>query len=250
MGLREWGLLAVLSLIWGGSFLFGRVAVAEVPPLTVAWLRVLLAAVTLVAVVAASGMLAQVPRTLIGWRPFAVMGLLNNVVPFSLILWGQQELGAGLASVLNATTPLFAAVVTHLFTEDEKLTGAKVTGILLGLAGVAVLANVPAAFSTAGGLAASASPLAYVAVLGAAASYGVAGLQGRRLKGTPPLVSACCQLICSSAILTVLASPGPRRCHPRRRSALSSGWRFCARRWPMCCSSPSLPGPAPPMSCW
>jgi drug/metabolite transporter (DMT)-like permease len=197
MGPFEWGLLILLSIIWGGSFLFGRIAVQEVPPLTVAWLRVLLAAIVLAGVIAV--LRYRWPASLTAWLPFLVMGLLNNVIPFSLILWGQKEIGSGLASILNATTPLFAAVIAHLLTDDEKLTANKVLGVLIGLAGVAILVG-PTALGNLGG-----HGLAELAVLGAAVSYGFAGWWGRRLRSYPPIVSAGSQLICSSAIMTAFA---------------------------------------------
>lgn len=197
MGLIEWSLLLSLSLIWGGSFLFGRMAVAEMPPITVAWVRVMIAAVVLAAIVAITRL--AFPKGLSGWAPYFVMGAVNNVIPFTLIFWGQKEIGAGLAAVLNATTPLFAGILAHFFTTDEKLTVTKLTGVLIGVAGVAVLVG-PTALA---GLGAGAWP--QLAVLGAAVSYGVAGLWGRRFRGTPPLVSACSQLACSTLILAPLA---------------------------------------------
>lgn len=197
MGFIEWALLISLSVIWGGSFLFGRMAVQEVPPLTVAWVRVMIAAAVLAGVVAIGRF--GFPRGWAGWAPFFVMGAINNAIPFTLIFWGQQEIGAGLAAVLNATTPLFAAILAHVFTSDEKLTAHKLAGVLIGIAGVGVLVG-PDALSGLG-----ASLAAQLAVLGAALSYGFAGVWGRRFRGLPPLTSACSQLICSTIILAPLA---------------------------------------------
>ncbi len=198
MDRTAWALLLLLSAIWGASFVFGRIAVQELPPFTVAWVRVGLAAAVLLAVSMVAGY--ALPRTLQGWAPFAMMGLLNNVVPFSLIFWGQQEIGAGLASVLNATTPMFAGIVAHLATSDDKLTGNRIAGILIGIAGVAVLVG-PAALTGIGD-----NVFAQLAVLGAALSYAMSGIWGRRLRGTPPLVSACSQLLCSTAMLTIIVA--------------------------------------------
>jgi drug/metabolite transporter (DMT)-like permease len=194
MGPVEWGLLAALSLIWGASFLFGRIAVQEIPPFSVAWIRVGLAAAILSSVVLATR--SAIPRDLKGWAPYLLMGLLNNVLPFSLIFWGQKEIGAGLAAVLNATTPLFAGVIAHVFSADEKLGPAKIAGIVIGIAGVAVLVG-PDAFGALGG-----HVMSELAVLAGAISYGFAGLWGRRFRATPPITSACCQLLCSTVILT------------------------------------------------
>jgi drug/metabolite transporter (DMT)-like permease len=196
LGAAEWGLLLVLSLLWGGSFLFGRIAVAELPPMTVAWLRVALAAVVLVIGL----LIAREPlrRALPQWRAFLIMGLVNNVIPFSLILWGQKEIGAGLAAVLNATTPLFAAVMAHVGTADEKLTGRRVSGLLVGILGVALLVG-PEVWHGFGG-----KVWASAAVLGAALSYGFAGLWGRRFRDLPPALSAWAQLTASTFLLLPL----------------------------------------------
>lgn len=191
-----WSLLLVLSILWGGSFLFGRIAVAELPPMTVAWVRVALAAAALLAglLVAGQSIAPAFPR----WRDFLVMGLVNNVIPFSLIFWGQTEIGAGLAAVLNATTPLFAAVIAHFATSDERLTGNRIAGLLIGIAGVLVLVG-PEVWSGLGQ-----SVWAQLAVLGAALSYGFAGLWGRRFRSFPPALSALSQLSASTLLLLPL----------------------------------------------
>ena len=193
MGALEWTLLIVLSILWGGSFLFGKVAVAEIPPLTLAFFRVLIAAMLLWIVVRATGI--ATPRSLADWMPFFVLGFLNNVVPFSLILWGQQEIGAGLASILNATTPLFTVVVANAFLADERLTSGKVAGVLLGLVGVAVLVGL----DTLQGL--GSHVWAQLACLGAALSYGFAATYARRFRGMPTTAVATGQLTASSLIL-------------------------------------------------
>lgn len=197
LGFTEWALLLSLSIIWGGSFLFGRIAVQEVPPITVAWVRVVIAAAVLAVVVALLRL--GLPKSWAEWRPFFVMGAINNAIPFTLIFWGQQEIGAGLAAVLNATTPLFAGVLGHVFTTDERMSGHKLAGVLIGIAGVAVLVGPDAVAGLGQNL------WAQIAVLGAAFSYGLAGLWGRRFRGLPPLTSACSQLVCSSIILAPLA---------------------------------------------
>jgi drug/metabolite transporter (DMT)-like permease len=196
LGATEWGLLLVLSLLWGGSYLFGRMAVAELPPMTVAWLRVAIAAAVLLIGLAIAGQ--AVGPALLKWREFLVMGLVNNVIPFSLILWGQTAIGAGLAAVLNATTPLFAAIIAHLGTADEKLTGNRLAGLLIGIAGVAILVG-PEAMAGMGS-----NVWALLAVLGAALSYGFAGFWGRRFRGLPPALSALSQLSASTLLLLPL----------------------------------------------
>lgn len=191
----DWALLATLSVLWGGSFFFVEVAVERVPPATVVTGRVGLAAVALWAWVAARRL--PIPRDGRTWVAFAVMGALNNVVPFGLIAWGQTVIDSGLASILNATTPLFTVVIAHLATADERMTANRLAGVVVGLAGVVVLVG-PAALVGLGGQA-----LGQAAVLAAAVSYACAGVYGRRLSGLSPAVAAAGMLSAS----TVMAIP-------------------------------------------
>lgn len=196
---RDWALLVGLSILWGGSFLFGKIAVGEWPALTVAHQRVLLAAATLALVLTLTG--RRLPRNGAAWRAFFAMGLLNNVIPFSLIFWGQTQIASGLASILNATTPLFTVAVAHVLTRDEKLDAGKLAGVLLGIAGVAVLIGRLSFAAGPGHL-----PLGELACLAAALSYAFAGIYGRRFArmGLAPIEVAFGQLVASSAILTPL----------------------------------------------
>ena len=193
----DWLLLIVLSVLWGGSFFFAKVAVGELPPFSIVLGRVAVAAIVLHLLVLASGQ--RMPRDLRLWRYFLVMGLLNNAIPFSLIFWGQKELASGLASILNATTPLFTVLVAHGLTREEKATPAKLLGVALGLLGVALMIGL----DVASGL--GAHLIAEIAVLGAALSYAFAGVFGRRFKGRPPLIVAAGQLTGSSALILPLA---------------------------------------------
>lgn len=162
MTLADWGLLLFLSLLWGGSFFFNQVAVAEIPPLTLVACRVALAAVTLWAVAGLLGF--AVPRGRAALAAFAGMGLLNNAVPFTLIVWGQAQIGSGVAAILNASTPVFAVLLAHGLTADERQTSERLAGVVAGFAGVAVMM---------GGAALGGGPLAayaaYAACLGGAA---------------------------------------------------------------------------------
>jgi drug/metabolite transporter (DMT)-like permease len=193
MGPVEWALLVTLSVLWGGSFFFGKVALADLPPFTVVFGRVSLAALALNLVVLASGQ--RMPGSPRAWGTFAVMGLLNNLVPFSLIFWGQTHIASGLASILNSTTPLFTVVLAHFLTRDERLTASRLTGVLVGLAGVVVMIGP----DVLGGL--RANVLAQGAVLCAALSYALAGIYGRRFRGTPPLVTAAGQVTATTVML-------------------------------------------------
>ena len=123
MNLAEWSMVILLSLLWGGAFFCVGVAVKELPTMTIVVCRVGFAAITLWAIVLASGL--RFPASARLWRMFFIMGFLNNAVPFSLIVWGQGHISSGLASILNATTPLFTVVVAHYLTSDERMTAAK-----------------------------------------------------------------------------------------------------------------------------
>ena len=199
MSLLDWSLLLALSLLWGGSYFFVGVVVKALPPFTIVLLRVAIAAVALHAVLRLTR--TQMPWDASAWAAFFGMGLLNNAIPFSLIVWGQTQIASGLASILNATTPLFALVVAHLVTHDERLSKGRLAGILLGLAGVVVLIG-PDALTGLGS-----DVLAQVAVLGAALSYGCAVTFGRRFKrmGVPPLATAAGQVTASSVMLLPVA---------------------------------------------
>lgn len=199
MGFREWALLLLLSVIWGGSFLFIKLGLRELPPLTFVFARVFLAALALAAYLAVTGL--RFPRQAAVWRAFFGMGLLNNLLPFTLLFWGETRIGGGLASILNATTPIFSIIIAHLLTADERITPQKLGGILLGFAGVFVLIG--------GGLFGPVRPslLAMIACLGAALSYGLAGVFGRRFRrmGIPPAMGAFGQTAASSCMMLPIA---------------------------------------------
>ncbi len=199
MSQYEWLLLIILSIVWGGSFFFVGVAVEALPPLTIVALRVSLATVALLAVVQFSGMrMPTNPRT---WVAFIFMGMLNNVIPFTLIVWGQTHIASGLASILNATTPLFTIVAAHILTKDEKMTSNKVAGVIIGFAGVVIMIGHEALAGLGD------SVFAKLAVLAAAISYSLAGIFGRRFaqNGIKPVVTATGQVTASSLILIPLA---------------------------------------------
>ncbi len=193
MGPLEWALLVLLSVLWGGSFFFAEVALVELRPFTVVFGRVALAALTLMALVYLTGGRMPADRRL--WGAFFVMGLVNNFIPFSLIVWGQTQITGGLASILNATTPVFTVLIAHFFTQDERLTVGRLSGVALGIAGVVVMIG-PAALKGLGG-----NVLAQIAVVGAALSYGIAGVYGRRFGGVPPLVTAAGQVTASTVLM-------------------------------------------------
>ncbi|MBP2305001.1 DMT family transporter [Azospirillum melinis] len=199
MDLTDWGLLIALSILWGGSFFFVGIAVRELPPLTIVAMRVALAALALGGLLRILGL--PMPRDRRTWVAFFGMGALNNLLPFCLIVWGQTQIASGVASVLNATTPLFGVLVAHVLTRDEKMTGNRLAGVLIGFAGVAVMIGPTALAGLGNGL------LPQLAVLGAALSYSFAGIFGRRFKGmgVSPLVTATGQVTASTLMLVPVA---------------------------------------------
>jgi len=199
MGPGDWALLVALSVLWGGSFYFIGVAVTGLPPLTIVTLRVALAALALWAFLRATG--RRMPADLAVWAAFLVMGLLNNALPFTLIVWGQTHIASGLASILNATAPMFTVIVAHAATRDEKLSAGRLIGVVTGFAGVAAMIG-PAAFGGASG-----HVPAQLAVLAAALSYAFAGVYGRRFKrlGIGPVRTAAGQVTASTVLLLPVA---------------------------------------------
>jgi drug/metabolite transporter (DMT)-like permease len=199
MTAREWGLLALLSLLWGGSFFLIGVAIKELPPLTLVTLRVGIAAALLWASAPFLGV--ALPRSAKAVATVAVLGFGNCALPFALIAWGQTHLPSGLASILNAATPLFSVLAAHVLTAEEKLSGLKVFGTVAGLTGVAWLIG-PDLLTGAG-----ANLWAELAVLAAALAYALSAIFGRRVRalGLRPADVAAGQLTAATLYLAPLA---------------------------------------------
>jgi drug/metabolite transporter (DMT)-like permease len=199
---RDWSLLAVLSVLWGGSFFFNGVVLKELPPLTVVLLRVALAAMILLPVLSVYRI--RLPQGLSGWKPFFAIALLNNILPFSLIVIGQTYIPSGLASILNATTPLFTLVVMAA-AGDEKLHARRVAGVVTGLIGVIILHGQEVQRQDLGFQ--SREGIGIMLCLAAAFSYGLSALYARRkLSDSPPLATATFQLLASSLMMAVIAA--------------------------------------------
>lgn len=199
MSARDWIMMTFLSVIWGGSYFFNGIAVQELPPFTIVATRVGLAALTLQIGLRIAGIaMPQAPKI---WLTFFSMGLLNNLIPFSLIVWAQGHIASGLASILIATTPLFAVVLAHCLTREEKMTGGRLAGTLVGFAGVAFMIG-PSALSAIGS-----DLIAEIVVLTAAFTYALAGIYGRRFRtmGIKPIVSATGQITASALMMIPLA---------------------------------------------
>jgi drug/metabolite transporter (DMT)-like permease len=214
----EWGMLLTLSVLWGGSFFFASVMLAELPPFTIVMLRVGVAAVILNLVMSAIGL--RMPRDGRTWVAFFGMGLLNNALPFSLIVWGQTHIASGLAAILNATTPLSTVVVAHFFTSDEKMSVNRLLGVIGGLCGVSVMLG-PAALKGV-----SVGVVAQCAVLAATVSYAFAGVYGRRFQrmGITSMLTATGQITASAVMLLPVALVVD---HP---------WTLPMPSFPVCCA--------------
>ncbi len=195
MNRSDWAILLFLALIWGAAFFFIHVAVAHVAPLTYVWLRLTVAAVGLVAWMRWKGENLSLPLPV--WGAMLILALLNNVVPFALFGWAQQHIASGLASILNATTPIWGVVVAHIATSDEKITPAKLIGIVVGFVGVATMIG-PDLLASGGSL------LPQLACIAASLCYALAGVWARRFKpmGLKPLKVATAQLLVGALVMT------------------------------------------------
>jgi drug/metabolite transporter (DMT)-like permease len=193
MSLKSWGLLILLCFLWGGTVFFIEVALTDVTPFTLVFLRVSIAAAALLSYILVRK--EKLPRDIRLWGAFLVMGFLNNIIPFSLITWGQVYITGSVASILNATTPLFTVLLAHILTQDEKLVSHKFFGIVLGFIGVFILMQ-PTLIDGF-----SVENIGQLAILGAALSYGFAGIWGKRLTKTPAVVNAFGMLACSSILM-------------------------------------------------
>ncbi|HYM31314.1 MAG TPA: DMT family transporter [Candidatus Cybelea sp.] len=197
MNRTEWALLLALALLWSAVFLFAKVALGEIRPFTLVLARLGLGAVALHVMVRLGGRaMPWSPRL---WASFFAMGALNNLVPFCLIAWGQTQIASGLAAILNATTPLFTVILAQVLTRDERATANKIAGVLVGIAGVAVMIG-PGVLR---GL--SANLAAELAIIGAAISYACAGIYGRRFRDLPPLATATGQVTAGAVMILPLA---------------------------------------------
>lgn len=197
MGATEWILLIVLSILWGSSFFFIEIAIQELPTFTVVAARVGLAALILIVFAYWRGM--HIPLSAKALGEFIVLGALRAALPISLIVWAETHIDSGLAGILNATSPLFTAILAHFFTHDDRLTANRFIGVLFGIGGVIVLIG-PDALHGLGS-----QVMAQLAMLGATCCYGFAALYGRRFKNMPTAVSAAGMLIGATILIVPLA---------------------------------------------
>jgi drug/metabolite transporter (DMT)-like permease len=195
----EWGLLFILGGFWGCTFFFNEIALRELPPFSIICFRVGLASLILWLIVWMRGV--AVPRHRDVWIALTVMAAINSAVPFFLIAWGQVHITGGLASILIATSPLFAVVAAHYCTQDEGLTPGKVIGVIAGLVGVVFLLG-PELLGDLGG-----NLLGQLSVLGAAICYAGSAIYGRRFaaRGVSPIIVATGQMSMATVLLLPFA---------------------------------------------
>ena len=198
MQTRNLAVLLLLGAVWGASFLFIKIGVAELAPAVLVTLRLSIAAVALLALLAIRG--GRLPTSWRTWANFCFTGFIGLVMPYLLITWGEQSIPSGMAAILNATTPLFTVLLSYVWTREEQLTGARLLGVALGFVGVVVAVGV-SELSLA-----SASTQGQLAVLLAAACYGFNGLYSRRaFRGQAPLLTATGQLLAAALMLAPVA---------------------------------------------
>ena len=199
MDAYDWVMLITLATVWGGSFLFNAILVAELPVITIVAIRVTVAALALWGFVRVTG--RKIPTTPQVWGALLILGVLNNAIPFSLIVQGQTQITSGLASILNATTPFFTILVAGFFLTDERFSALRILGVFVGFSGVVLMVG-PEAL---GGL--GADFWAQLCALGAALSYGFASVFGRRFRDlkVDPVMVATGQVTMSSLVLWPIA---------------------------------------------
>jgi len=199
MNRSDWAILVTLAVIWGGAFMFIGVAVKHVPPMTYVWLRLTIAAAAMLLFLKLRGHKLGLPREV--WGSILLLAVLNNALPFTLFGWGQTHIASGLASILNATTPIWGVLVAHVFTHDERMTPRKIAGAPLGCAGVATMIG-PTLLANIG-----TDALAQLACIIASLSYALAALWARRFRrmGLSPMSVTTGQLSAGAVIMLPLA---------------------------------------------
>jgi drug/metabolite transporter (DMT)-like permease len=199
MNRADWAILVALALIWGGAFFLISVAVHAIAPLTYVWLRLTIAAAALWLFLWWKGDSIALPRSV--WGSILLLALLNNAIPFALFGWGQTHIASGLASILNATTPIWGVVVAHFFTSDERMSPRKIAGVLLGFGGVATMIG-PSLLSNIG-----TDALAQLACVVASFSYALAAVWARRFRrmGLAPMSVTTGQLSAGALMMLPVA---------------------------------------------
>lgn len=190
---KEVALLAVLATLWGASYTFIRIGVETIPPITFIAARTLIAGGLLLAIIKMRGL--SLPRDPAVWKRFFIQACINSVVPFTLIAWAEQTVNAGLATILNSTTPIFAFLLTVLITRHEAVTTRKLFGTIAGVVGISLIIGMEAFQGIGKEL------VAQLAIVTATISYAAAAIFGRGFKGLDPMMPAAGSMICGALIL-------------------------------------------------
>ncbi|UGX87766.1 DMT family transporter [Phyllobacterium meliloti] len=190
---RELVLLAVLATLWGASYTFIKIGVETIPPVTFIAARTLIAGGLLLVIIKMRGL--SLPRDPAVWKRFFIQACINSVVPFTLVAWAEQTVNAGLATILNSTTPIFAFLLTALITRHEPVTTRKVFGVAAGVVGISLIIGLEA-FNGIGK-----ELVAQLAIVAATISYAVAAIFGKGFKGLDPMMPAAGSMICGAVIL-------------------------------------------------
>lgn len=190
-------LLLLLATLWGGSYSFIKIGVETIPPVTLIAARTLIAGAVLLAVIRWRGL--SLPRNPLIWRRFLIQAVLNSAVPFTLIAWAETSVDAGLASILNAGSPIFAFLLSMLLFRSEAAAGRKLFGVAVGMLGVCLIIGAEALSGFGREL------WAQLALVAAAPCYGGAALFGRNFKGLDPIMPAAGSLLCGALVLTPLS---------------------------------------------
>ncbi|TWB61808.1 drug/metabolite transporter (DMT)-like permease [Rhizobium sp. ERR 922] len=186
-------LLLALATCWGASYTFIRIGVATIPPITLIAARTLIAGLVLLAIIRWRGL--NLPRDAATWKRFLIQSCLNSAIPFTLIAWAEQTVDAGLATILNSTTPIFAFLIAAFVLRSEPLTGRKLFGVIAGMAGICLIIGLDALHGMGRQL------LPQLAVVAASICYACAALFGRNFKGLDPMMPAAGSLLCGAALL-------------------------------------------------
>jgi len=190
-------LLALLATLWGASYTFIKIGVETIPPITFIALRTLIAGLLLLLVLRLRGL--SLPRDRASWRLFAIQAAINSVLPFTLIAWAELTLDAGLAAILNSTTPIFTFLITIAITRHEPATWRKAFGVIAGMAGICLIIGVEALNGVGREL------LAQLAIILATVSYGCASIFGRNFKHMDPMMPAAGSMLAGAAALVPLS---------------------------------------------
>ncbi len=194
---RELALLLALATLWGASYTFIKIGVETIPPITLIATRTLIAGLLLLAVLRIRGL--SLPKDKATWSRFLFQACLNSAIPFTLIAWAEQTVDAGLAAILNSTTPIFAFLLTALLTRHEPVTGRKLFGVVAGIAGITLVVGLEALNGAGDQL------LAQLAIVAATICYAGAAIFGRGFKSLDPMMPAAGSLICGAVILMPLS---------------------------------------------